>query len=66
MAPIKKRRKRVDPAKTGTRQIPKTVYFYEDEHALVKSAADAQGISVSAFTTKAAIEKAASIPPAKK
>jgi uncharacterized protein (DUF1778 family) len=59
MTPIpKKRRKRVDPSKTGTGQIAKTIYFYSDEHELVKSAADAQGISVSAFVTKAAIEAA--------
>lgn len=66
MTPTKKRRKRVDPAKTGTPQIPKTIYFYEDEHAMVQAAADAQGISVSAFATKAAIEKAASFNPSKK
>lgn len=61
----KKRRKRVDPAKTGSGQIPKTIYFYADEHELVKAVADAEGISVSAFATRAAIEKAAASRPRK-
>lgn len=61
-APPKKRRKRVDPAKTGSGQVHKTVYFYADEVELIQSAADELGISVSAYVVKAAIEKAASRP----
>lgn len=65
MNPPKKRRKRVDPTKTGSGQIPKSVYFYADELDLVKAAADQLGISVSAYVTKAAID-AASRPSSKK
>lgn len=65
-APLKKRRKRVDPAKTGSGQIAKSIYFYLDEFELIKGAADDQGISVSAYVTKAAIEKAASSKPPRK
>jgi uncharacterized protein (DUF1778 family) len=65
MNPVpKKRRQRRDPKKTGSGQISKTVYFYADEHELVKAAADQLGISVSAYVVKAAIEVASR--PAKK
>jgi uncharacterized protein (DUF1778 family) len=59
MNPVpKKRRQRRDPAKTGSGQISKTVYFYADEHELIKSAADQLGISVSAYVVRAAIDAA--------
>lgn len=67
MTHIKKRRKRVIPSKTGSGQTHKTVYLYLDEMEMIEAAADREGISVSAYMVKAALEKAAaSIQLAKK
>ncbi len=56
----KKRRKRVVPAKSGSGQSHKTVYLYHDEMEIIESAANAEGISVSAYMVKAALAQAAS------
>jgi uncharacterized protein (DUF1778 family) len=55
---IKKRRKRVVPSKSGITQFHKTVYLYPDEMEIVEAAADARGISVSAYMVEAALERA--------
>jgi uncharacterized protein (DUF1778 family) len=63
---IKKRRKRVISTKTGIKQIQLTVYFYPDEFAPIQAAADAEGISVSGYVVKAAMEKLAALHSSKK